>query len=105
MIMRTTKVYSISMPMDLARQAEALAREESRTMSELFREALRRYQQSEDDLYELINRIAPTPPEMRAMQEEARRNGTDKLTMAEIQREVRAVRRLHNRKKRKLGAK
>jgi predicted transcriptional regulator len=43
--MRTTKVYSITMPPDLARQADALAKKENRTMSELVREALRRYQQ------------------------------------------------------------
>jgi len=42
--MRTTKVYSITMPPDLAKQAEALAKKENRTMSELMREALRRYQ-------------------------------------------------------------
>ena len=99
MIMRTTKVYSISMPMDLARQAEALAREENRTMSELFREALRRYRQHEIDVREFIRQIAPTPPSMRAIQEEAKRNGADKLTMADIDREVRPVRRLHNKKK------
>lgn len=43
--MRTTKVYSITMPPDLARKAERLAKKESRTMSELMREALRRYDQ------------------------------------------------------------
>ena len=36
--MRTTKVYSITMPPDLARKAERLAKKESRTMSELMRE-------------------------------------------------------------------
>ena len=42
--MRNTKVYSITMPPDLAKQAERLAKKENRTMSELMREALRRYQ-------------------------------------------------------------
>src|SRR5512141_3247205 len=45
--MRTTKVYSITMPPDLARKAERLAKKESRTMSELMREALRRYDQAQ----------------------------------------------------------
>lgn len=42
--MRTTKVVSITMPPPLFEQAQALAKEENRTMSELLREALRRYQ-------------------------------------------------------------
>jgi CopG family transcriptional regulator/antitoxin EndoAI len=42
--MRTTKVVSITLPPPLFKQAQALAKEENRTMSELLREALRRYQ-------------------------------------------------------------
>jgi metal-responsive CopG/Arc/MetJ family transcriptional regulator len=42
--MRTTRVVSITLPPALFEEAQALAREESRTMSELMREALRRYQ-------------------------------------------------------------
>ena len=41
---RTTRVYSITMPPEMGRQAEQLAKRESRTMSELMREAFRRYQ-------------------------------------------------------------
>lgn len=40
---RKSKVYTISLPPDLAQKAEALARRDSRTMSELFREAFRTY--------------------------------------------------------------
>jgi len=40
---RKSKVYTISLPPELAQRAEALARRDSRTMSELFREALRAY--------------------------------------------------------------
>jgi len=40
---RTSRVYTISLPPELARKAEALARRDSRTMSELFREAFRSY--------------------------------------------------------------
>ena len=94
--MRNTKVYSITMPPEMAKQVERLARKENRTMSELVREALRRYQQPAlFDLREYIRQIAPTPPALQAMQEDARRKGTDKLTMAQIDREVAAARRLH----------
>ncbi len=42
--MRTTKVISVTMPPALFDQAQTLAKQESRTISELFREALRHYQ-------------------------------------------------------------
>ena len=41
--MRTTRILSLSLPPDLAREAERIAKQEGRTKSELFREALRRY--------------------------------------------------------------
>ena len=41
--MRTTRVLSLSLPPDLVREAERVAKQEGRTKSELFREALRRY--------------------------------------------------------------
>jgi predicted transcriptional regulator len=40
---RTSKTYTISMPPELASKAEYLAKRDSRTMSELFREAFRNY--------------------------------------------------------------
>jgi CopG family transcriptional regulator/antitoxin EndoAI len=40
---RTSRVYTISLPPELAQKAEALAKRDSRTMSELFREAFRSY--------------------------------------------------------------
>ena len=99
--MRTTKVYSITMPPEMAKQAERLAKKENRTMSELMREALRRYQQPlvTLNLREYFRHIAPTPPALRAMQEDARRKGTDKLSMAQIDREVGAVRRQYSGKR------
>jgi metal-responsive CopG/Arc/MetJ family transcriptional regulator len=42
--MRTTKIVSITLPPALYDQARALAKEENRTLSELFREAFRRYE-------------------------------------------------------------
>jgi len=48
-------VYTISLPPELAQRAEALAKRDSRTMSELFREAFRAYsgQQTRRTLDEL----------------------------------------------------
>jgi CopG family transcriptional regulator/antitoxin EndoAI len=40
---RTSRVYTISLPAELAQKAEALAERDSRSMSELFREAFRSY--------------------------------------------------------------
>ena len=40
---RKSRVYTISLPTELAQKAEALAQRDSRTMSELFREAFRTY--------------------------------------------------------------
>ena len=42
---RTTKILSLSLPPELLREAERVAKKEGRTKSELFREALRRYVQ------------------------------------------------------------
>jgi CopG family transcriptional regulator/antitoxin EndoAI len=42
--MRTTKTLSITIPPEMLSRAEALAKKENRTMSELVREALRHYE-------------------------------------------------------------
>ena len=101
MDMRSTRVYSITMPPDLARKAERLAKKENRTMSELMREALRNYQQPKVmfDLREFVRQIASTLPAYQSIREDARRKGTSKLTMAQINREVAAVRSQHDKKK------
>lgn len=41
---RISRVFTISLPPELAARAEAIAKEESRTISEVFREALRAYE-------------------------------------------------------------
>jgi CopG family transcriptional regulator/antitoxin EndoAI len=46
--MRNSRVVSITLPPPLYEQAQALAKEENRTMSELVREALRRYQRERE---------------------------------------------------------
>lgn len=42
--MRTTKVLSVTLPDEMLKNARKLAKKENRTMSELVREALRRYE-------------------------------------------------------------
>src|SRR5437879_5867202 len=100
MEVRTTKVFSITMPPEMAKQAERLAKKENRTISELMREALRRYQQPPAvlDVREYIRQLAPTPPAFQAIREQAKRRGTNKLTMQQVDREVTATRRKHARK-------
>lgn len=41
--MRTTKVITVSLPADLLKLADTMAKQEGRTRSELVREALREY--------------------------------------------------------------
>jgi predicted transcriptional regulator len=57
---RTSKTYTISLPPDLASKAEFLARRDSRSMSELFREAFRAYytRQSQEIIRETDSRGA-----------------------------------------------
>lgn len=61
---RKSKVYTISLPPELAQKAEALAKRDSRTMSELFREAFRTYsaQQARRTLEELGDYAAARNP-------------------------------------------
>ncbi len=61
---RTSRVYTISLPPELAKQAEALAKRDSRTMSELFREAFRAYsaQQARKTLEEIGEYAASRNP-------------------------------------------
>lgn len=42
-VRRSSRVFTISFPEDLARQVDQIAKEESRNLSELFREAFRTY--------------------------------------------------------------
>ena len=54
--MRTAKTISITLPPDLLVKAQALAHSEHRTMSELFREALRRYMKGDTQWDALLAR-------------------------------------------------
>ena len=53
---RTAKTVSITLPPDLLVKAQELAQREHRTMSELFREALRRYMASNAQWDSLLTR-------------------------------------------------
>jgi hypothetical protein len=97
--MRTTENLTIALPPAIKRDMERAAKRENRTVGELISETWQQHRRSsDDDIYERIRKIAPPHPAMQAIRDEARRNGTDKLTMAQIQREVRAVRRQQDRK-------
>ena len=54
--MRTARTVSITLPPDLLIKAQELATREHRTMSELFREALRRYMSADTQWEKLLMR-------------------------------------------------
>jgi predicted transcriptional regulator len=86
--MRTSRTLSISLPPAQLRESMRLARKENRTMSELVREALRRYQQAQDFA---LN--SPLAMAMAGLQVEALARGSNKLSKREIDREIAAARR------------
>ena len=67
--MRTTKVVSITLPPPLFEKARALAKEENRTMSELMREALRRYER--ERMWEQLRSYGTISAEMAGVKTEA----------------------------------
>jgi metal-responsive CopG/Arc/MetJ family transcriptional regulator len=86
--MRTSKTISVSLPPVQLKRAEKLARKENRTMSELFREALRQYEQKQET--PVNNDLIAA---LKAIQEDAQRAGLDKLSQREINAEIAASRR------------
>ena len=54
--MRTAKTVSITLPPDLLVKAQEYAQREHRTMSDLFREALRRYMTGDQEWSALLQR-------------------------------------------------
>jgi predicted transcriptional regulator len=73
---RTSRTFTISFPPDLAEQVERLAAKESRTTSELFREAFRAYR---------AERIRADFAELRALAEQ---NGPSEYTPEDVERFV-----------------
>lgn len=54
--MRVAKTISITLPPELLAKAQFLAKQENRTMSELFREALRKYKAVDPEWEDLLRR-------------------------------------------------
>jgi predicted transcriptional regulator len=92
--MRTSKTLSVSLPPAQLKRVARLAKRENRTLSELVREALRQYELKLETRvnYDLIAAL-------RAVQENARRVGLDKVTDREIDAEVAGYRREKDTKK------
>lgn len=84
--MRTTKSVTISLPAKQLRTAERLAKKQNRTMSELFREGLRRLEQEEQ------SQPATMAEVLALLRSEARANGLNRMTKREINAEIAAVR-------------
>ena len=74
------------MPPDMGKQAERLARKENRTMSELMREAFRRYQ-------ETVSKPSTMAEALQILRLNAKARGLDKLTKREIEAEIAQTRR------------
>lgn len=89
--MRTTKSITISLPPAQLKTAERLAKQQSRTMSELFREGLRRLEQEEQQRPSAAA-LKDLRTVLQLIQQEARRAGLNKVTMREINAEVAAAR-------------
>ena len=71
--------------------AVRLAKKQSRTMSELFREGLRRLEQEEKRRQHPLN-LAELGDVLRAIQQSAKAVGLDKVSGREINAEIRAAR-------------
>lgn len=95
--MRTTKSVTISLPPEQLKIAERLAKKQNRTMSELFREGLRRLQ-AEDEWRPSPAALSDFRALLQAIRQDAKRAGLDKMTMEEIDAEVEAARRDMRRK-------
>jgi len=95
--MRTTKSVTISLPPAQLKTAERLAKRQNRTMSELFREGLRRLEQ-EDEHRPSAAALGDLRTVVQLIQQEARRTGLDEITNAEIDAEIAAARKETNRK-------
>jgi Arc/MetJ-type ribon-helix-helix transcriptional regulator len=90
--MRTTAPLSITLPPDMLKRAKKLAGKENRTMSELIREALRRYEQATDQAEIRRQALMEFKRVLADVREDARRAGTARLTMRQLDKEIAAGR-------------
>jgi Arc/MetJ-type ribon-helix-helix transcriptional regulator len=86
--MRNTKAVTISLAPEQLKRAQRLAKRQSRTMSELFREGLRRLEQDEQQ-----KPRADLVSVLRLIRQSAKDAGLDTMTPREINAEVHAARR------------
>jgi predicted DNA-binding protein len=103
MKMRNTKVCSITMPPEMAKQAERLAKKESRTMSELMREAFRRYQMDEAERQLLVDPLRARNLQIlhetvAQLRKEAVKSGIASMSIGEINAAVQSTRRAGRKK-------
>jgi Arc/MetJ-type ribon-helix-helix transcriptional regulator len=87
--MRNTKTITISLAPEQLKRAQRLAKKQSRTMSELFREGLRRLEQ--DEQQKPLGELAGV---LRLIRQSAKNAGLDTMTPGEIDAEVQAARRV-----------
>ncbi len=66
--MRSAKTLSVTLPSDMLKRAQSIARKESRTMSELIREALRHYERR--SWWDEVNAYGRAQAEQRGIREE-----------------------------------
>ena len=79
--MRTSKTISISLPPNQLKQIERVAKRENRTMSELMREAFRRYVQPH-------SQPATLAEALELLREDSRQKGTNRIRQQQIDAEV-----------------
>lgn len=87
--MRSAKAISVSLPPEQYRKAVRIARREKRSVSELMREALRRYEEDSASTAAARGALAKA---LTAVQQDAARKRTHGLTMRQINAEIAAVR-------------
>ncbi len=92
--MRTARTLSISLPPSQLKAAERLAKRENRTMSELFREAFRRYEEERRLLSDpgRPRKLGELETAVSLLREEARHTPAGKLSMRQIDAEIKAAR-------------
>jgi len=66
--MRSTKTLSVTLPPDMLKRAQSIAKRESRTMSELIREALRHYERR--SWWDQVNEYGRARAERQGIREE-----------------------------------
>jgi Arc/MetJ-type ribon-helix-helix transcriptional regulator len=90
--MRTTEAVSVTLPLEMLKRAKKLAARENRTMSELVREALRRYEQGAQAPVVRRQTLPEFQRAVDAFRKSARREGLDKLSMGDLNKEISAAR-------------